>query len=54
MKIEDVKKMESQDLKTILVSIRISKNKSKWLRENNVSPSMVLNKAIEELQAQKK
>jgi len=48
MKIKDVKK-NSKERKSIPISIRTYPRYSKWMKENDVSPNAVFNKAVEEL-----
>lgn len=51
MKIQEVIRKER---KTIRISIRTSKEKSKFLKENNISPNTVFDKAVTELMKEKK
>ena len=46
MKIQDVQKKER---KSIPISIRTYPKYSKWMRDNNISPSSVFNEAMKEL-----
>lgn len=50
MKIEEVQRTNR---KPLVVTIRISKEVSDWMAENKVSPTLVFNKAIRELQEKK-
>jgi len=46
MKIKDLKRPE---LRKAVISIRTYPSYAKWLKEKNISPSALFNKAIEEL-----
>lgn len=46
MEIEDVKKVQKKE---IVMTIRTTKEKSEWMRKHNISPSMLFDKALEEL-----
>ncbi len=48
MKIKEVQKRNTER-KTIPISIRTYPSYSKWMRENNVSPNAVFDKALKEL-----
>lgn len=48
MEINDVKK-NIKERKSIPISVRTFPSYSKWMKENEVSPNAVFNKAIEEL-----
>jgi len=39
--------------KTTVVSVRTSVENSKWLAENNISPTLLFNEAIKELREKK-
>jgi len=47
MRLEDV---QAKEIKDIIISIRTTKHQSDWMKRNNVSPSLLFNKALEELQ----
>ena len=47
MKLEDV---QVKDNKEIIISVRTTKHSSDWMKRNNVSPTLLFNKALEELQ----
>jgi len=53
MKIEDVKK-NIKERKSIPISVRTFPSYSKWMKTNEVSPTILFNKAIEELMKKKK
>lgn len=53
MEIQDVKKIKDRNKKTIGISIKISKDVSEWMKENNLSPTAIFNKAIENLRKEK-
>lgn len=46
MKIEDVKRKER---KSLIISVRISKEQSNFMKEKDISPGAVLRKALSEL-----
>lgn len=52
MEIKDIQKTEEK--KSIVVSVRITKANSQWLMDNNLSPTKLFNKAIEELKESEK
>ena len=47
MKIEDVQVTENKD---IIITVRTTRQNSEWLKKNRISPSLMFDKAIEELQ----
>ena len=49
----ELEKLKRREMKTEVLTIRITKSYSVWLRKNNVSPSKVLNTAIAELMQRK-
>ncbi len=50
MKIKDVTRETKEELKTKRLNLKITKSVSKWMTENNISPQMIFDKSIEELQ----
>lgn len=46
MEIKDIKKLQRKD---VIMTIRTSKGKSLWMKKHNISPSMLFDKALEEL-----
>ncbi len=50
MKKQDVQRIER---KTVPISIRTYPKYSKWMKDNNVSPSAVFNEAMKELVSKK-
>lgn len=53
MKIEDIKK-DDLEKKSVMISVRTYLSYSKWMKENEVSPTKLFNKAIEELMKNEK
>ena len=51
MKINEVKKNPNKE---IVISIRITPELSKWMNQNDIMPSKVFHKAIEELRRKQK
>jgi len=49
IEIEKVKKKDPEEMKSVRMQIRTTPKISKWMKKNNVSPSLVFEKAIEEL-----
>ena len=49
IEIEKVKKKDPEEMKSVRMQIRTTPNISKWMKKNKVSPSLVFEKAIEEL-----
>ena len=47
MKIEDAQVRENKD---IIITVRTTRQNSEWLKKNRISPSLMFDKAIEELQ----
>jgi len=47
--IKKVKKKDPEEMKTVRMQIRTSPKISKWMKENDISPSLVFEKAVEEL-----
>lgn len=52
MKLKDVKNTRVER-KSVPVSVRTYPKYSKWMKENEVSPTTLFNKAIEELMKEK-
>ena len=48
MKLEEVQR-KNKEKRTIVVALRITQEVSDWMKENEVSPTLVFNKTIEEL-----
>ncbi len=46
MEIQDVKRSERKEVR---INLKISKQVSKWMKENEVSPQKIFDKSIEEL-----
>ena len=46
VKIEEVKRDRK---KNVIMSIRTTEEISKWMKENDVSPSLVFHRAVEEM-----
>ena len=46
MEIQDLQKKE---LKSVIITVRTTQENSEWLKEKKVSPTMLFNKAVEEL-----
>jgi len=49
MKITDKELQRRQGKKTVVLSIRINPKTSKWLKDQNLSPTGIFYKALEEL-----
>ncbi len=47
MRLEEV---QSKDNKEIIMTVRTTKHDSEWMKNNDVSPTLLFNKALEELQ----
>ncbi len=50
MKIKDVTREKKDELKSVRINLKTTKSVSKWMTDNQVSPQMVFDKAIEHLQ----
>lgn len=48
MELNEVQK-DKRENKTTNITVRTTRSLSKWMRDNNVSPTLVFNKAILEL-----
>tara|TARA_Y100000310_G_scaffold179615_1_gene179562 strand:+ start:38 stop:229 length:192 start_codon:yes stop_codon:yes gene_type:complete len=49
IKLEKVKKKDPEEMKSVRMQIRTTPKISKWMKKNKVSPSLVFEKAVEEL-----
>jgi len=49
IELEKVKKKDPEEMKSVRVQIRTTPKISKWMKKNNVSPSLVFEKAVEGL-----
>jgi len=49
IKLEKVKKKNPEEMKSVRMQIRTTPKISKWMKKNNISPSLVFEKAIEGL-----
>ena len=47
VKVEDIRKKGIN--KDVIMSIRTTKDVSKWMKEQEISPTLLFNKAVEEL-----
>lgn len=47
--LEKVKKKDPEEMKSVRMQIRTTPKISKWMKKHKVSPSLVFEKAIEEL-----
>jgi hypothetical protein len=47
MKIENIQHRERRN---VIITVRVTKTKSDWLKSKNISPSALFNSAIDELQ----
>lgn len=48
MKLKEVQK-NKKERKTTNITVRTFPSTSKWMKENNISPTMLFNKAVEDL-----
>jgi len=53
MEIQKVKRKPEEDVKSVQIGIRTTPVISKWMTENNISPSLVFSEAIKELMEKK-
>lgn len=49
-----LKEVQNQEVKDVVVTVRTTKKNSEWMKKNNISPSLLFDKAIEELQKNNK
>ncbi len=52
MKIKEVKKKEQP--KSVRLNLKTTKEISKWMKKENISPQLIFDKAVEELKQEKK
>lgn len=45
----EIKNVQKRERKSVVMSIRITKKVSAWMKEKNVSPTAVFNEAIKDL-----
>ena len=45
----ELKDLQRKERKTIPLALRIKKSQSKWMKEKNISPQALFDKALEEL-----
>jgi len=45
----EIKDLQRKERKNIPLALRIKKSQSVWMKENNVSPQALFDKALEEL-----
>ena len=50
----EIKDLQKQELKDSAISIKTFPSYTKWMKDNGVSPSRLLNKTIEELMEKQK
>lgn len=50
----EIKDIQRKERKKITLALRIKKTESDWMKENNVSPQALFDKALEELMKGKK
>lgn len=46
LKLEEVKR---NGKKSVIISVRTTKENSEWMKEHEISPTLLFNKAVEEL-----
>ena len=49
MELKDIQKNDKEHLKNVVISVRTTKANSEWMKENKVSPTILFNKALEEI-----
>ena len=54
IELEKVKKKDPEEMKSVRMQIRTTPRISKWMKKNKVSPSLVFEKAVEELMKKEK
>jgi hypothetical protein len=45
----ELEEVQNNHKKEVIMTIRTTKENSKWMKEHNVSPSLLFDKALEEL-----
>ena len=50
----EIKNVKKEERKKVTITLRTYPSYSKWMKENEVSPSKVFNEAVKELIAKKK
>ncbi len=50
----EIEKLQTREKKTIPISIRTYPSKSKWMRENKISPNAIFDMALNELMNKKR
>jgi len=50
----ELKEIQKKELREKVITIRTYQSYSDWMKENKVSPSILFNKALEELMKQEK
>lgn len=50
----EIKELQRPELREIIVSIRTFPSYSKWMKDRKISPSVLFNKAVEELMKSEK
>ena len=50
----ELNEIQKKELRSKVITIRTYPSYSSWMKENNVSPSILFNKALEELMNQEK
>ena len=50
----EIKNLQRKERKTIPLALRIKKSQSMWMKEKNVSPQALFDKALEDLMKKEK
>jgi len=50
----EIKELQRPERKEVMISVRTFPSYSEWLKENKISPTLLFNKAIEELRKKNK
>ena len=50
MDIKDVTREKKDELKSVRINLKTTKSVSEWMAEKNISPQMIFDKSVEELQ----
>ena len=50
----EIKELQRPERKEVIISVRTFPSQSEWMRKNKISPTLLFNKALEELKKKNK
>ena len=45
----EIQKIQKKDNRDVVITVRVTKEDSEWMKEKNISPTLLFNEAVKEL-----